>query len=127
VFDANGCDRTTFKPFVLEDCRGTEWKDVRLRFDDWAALHALAGGDSLDGYYLNGYGVEGLVKAAMVGAGMDPDDDGIDCDSEGDTCYLHFADLATATTAATAAVEIFANRKTLESAVAVAREHGFED
>jgi len=127
TFDAKGFDRTTFAPFELHDCRSTQWNDVRLTFHDWDAVHALAGGESLEGYYLNGYGVEGLVKAAMLGAGVDPERDDIHGNSEGDTCNLHFQDLETAVKAAGAARAMMASKEALLAAVAVAREHGFED
>src|SRR4051812_14011954 len=125
TFDAEGYDRTTFSPFVLHDCRTTKWNDVRLAFDDWDLAAKLAGGDSLDGYYLNGYGMEGLVKAAMFSAGIDLENEAIDCNSEGDTCNVHFKTLATALKAAEAAAKMLASRDTLLAAVAVAREQGF--
>lgn len=127
TFDEKGYDRTTYAPFVLRDCRTTKWKDVRLMFDRWDHLQALAGGESLDGFYLNGYGVEGLVKAAMVDADIDVDDDGIHCNSEADTCNVHFKDFAVAVRAARAAAALFKTKATLVKAVACAREHGFED
>lgn len=127
AFDARGYDRATFAPFVLHDCRSTQWADVRLTCDDWAAVHAAAGGESPDGYYLNGYGLEGLVKAAMLGAGLDPEAEGVHGNSEGDTCNLHFKDLEAAVRAAAAAAEMLASRAALARAVAVARERGFED
>src|SRR5262245_36326515 len=80
-FDQKGYDRTTFAPFVLRDCRSTQWSDVRLTFSNWDFMAKLAGGDSLDGYHLNGYGVEGLVKAAMHAAGVNLDDEGIQYNS----------------------------------------------
>jgi hypothetical protein len=126
-FDAEGWDRTTFAPFVLHDCRSSQWSDVRLSFSDWGFIKKLAGGDSLDGYYLNGYGVEGLVKAAMHTAGLDPNDEAIDWNSEGDTCHIHFKSFDTALKAAAAAAKMVATRADVLAAVAVAREHGFED
>ncbi len=127
AFDAHGYDGATFAPFVLHDCRSTQWADVRLTCDDWAAVHAVAGGESPDGYYLNGYGLEGLVRAAMLGAGLDPEAEGVHGNSEGDTCNLHFKDLEVAVRAATAAARMLASRAALLDAVAVARERGFED
>lgn len=126
-FDAKGFDRSTFAPFKLHDCRATEWADVRLSFDDWGWLHELVGADSIDGYYLNGYGVEGLVRAALVGAGVDAESDDIEGNSEGDTCYMHFKSLAGAVTAATAAAAMMKTRDSIAAMVSVAREHGFED
>lgn len=127
-FDAKGYDKHTYAPFVLQDCRALKWKDVRLTFDDWDHIKKLCGAESeLDGYYLNGYGVEGVVKGAMVDAGIDVDSDEIDCNSEGDTCNIHFKVLEVAVTAAKAAVAAFATKKALLAAIKCARQHGFED
>ena len=63
-FDANGIDRTTFAPFALIDARTSKWKVVRLSFHDWGWFKATYGSETIDDYYFNGYGVEGLVKAA---------------------------------------------------------------
>jgi hypothetical protein len=126
-FSADGFDRSTFAPFELQDCRTTEWADVRLTFDAWDALHALAGGESLDDYYLNGYGVEGLVKGAMVDAGIDLDDERIHENSEGGACNLHFTDLDLAIRAAEAAAAMMTSVEHLRAAVTRARAHGFED
>lgn len=127
TFDAKGFDRTTYAPFVLHDCRHTQWKDVRLTFDNWEHIDELIGENELDGYYLNGYGVEGIVRAAMVDADIDVDDDRIHCNSEGDACNLHFKELALAEAAAIAAAAAFKTKKALAKAIACAREHGFED
>jgi hypothetical protein len=126
-FDEKGYDRTTFAPFALQDSRATKWKDLRLTFDDWGAITELAGDESVDGYYLNGYGVEGLVKGAMVAAGIDVESDAIDWNSVGDTCNIHFKDYDTALSAAAAAHKMLASREALVAAVAAAREGGFED
>ena len=112
---------------MLQDCRATEWKDVRLTFDQWDLVHQLAGGESLDDYYLNGYGVEGLAMAMMSSAGMDVESDTIHNNSEGDTCNIHFTQLETAVTAAAAAAGLMTRREKLAAAVALACELGFED
>lgn len=126
-FDAKGQDRTTFAPFKLQNCLATEWADVRLSFDDWGFLHGLMGTDTVDGYYLNGYGVEGLVRAALLAAGGDPDGDEMHGNSEGDTCYLHFTSLESAVAAATAAAAMMKSRERVAELIKIAREHGFED
>ncbi|MHC6657021.1 hypothetical protein [Aeromonas salmonicida] len=64
-FDQQGFDKESFSPFVLHNCLDTEWKDVRLSFDDWGLFQMIYGSYTVDGYYMNGYGVEGLVKAAL--------------------------------------------------------------
>lgn len=129
TFDEDGFDRKTFAPFELHDCRGTEWKDVRLSFHDWGWLHGRFGTDTVDGYYLNGYGVEGLVKAALADAGVEVEegDEEIAFDSEGDTCHIHFRTVEAASRAAELAAAMFADEKTLARVIAVARERGFED
>jgi hypothetical protein len=76
-FDSRGIDRTTFAPVEVIDQRDSEWKEVRLSFDAWEGLHGLCGGDSVDGYYRNGHGVQGLVMACRLKAGLDPGAEGI--------------------------------------------------
>ena len=77
--------------FKLLDARNSKWKDIRLSFSDWDWLKATYGSDGIEGYYFNGPGVEGLVKAARMDAGLDPEAEGIDYNSEGGTCYIHFS------------------------------------
>ncbi len=99
---------------------------MRLSFDDWALLHGLAGGDAIDGYYLNGYGVQGLILAVMQRDGLDTEE-GVHGNSEADTCHLHFTELTTAERAAAAAVAMLETRDSLREAVVLARELGLED
>lgn len=127
VFDENGRDRTTFAPFLLENALSTEWRDVRLVFDDWDWVQEKYGADTIDGYYLNGYGVEGLVKATLLANGLDPDDSAIDYDSEGDTCNIHFKSTEQATRAAEMSAAMFSDRDELVRMIGVARGEGFED
>lgn len=122
-----GRDKTTFAPFELIDCRDTEFGDVRLSFNDWSWLEKKHGKDSIDGYYLNGYGVEGLVLAARLAAGLEAFPDGMDPNSEGDTCYLHFKDLNVAVETARLGQEMIRDRKKIAAMVAVARENDLED
>jgi hypothetical protein len=124
-FDSEGCDRTTFAPFVLHDCRETEWKDVRLEFSDWDWLHDFCGGDRIDDYYLNGPGVEGLVMAARLLNGLEPVAGTMDPNSEGDACYLHFNDLDEALRTATLSAATLKDKALLRQAVATAQENGF--
>ena len=126
-FDEEGYDRSTYAPFALQDLRSSEWKDVRLSFNDWSWLQSHLSGDTVDGYYLNGYGVQGLVQAALLIGGVDPDQDGIHYDSEGDTCYIHFIELTLATRAAELAAAMIREPAALERAIVVARDRGFED
>src|SRR5262249_34701624 len=105
-FDSRGLDRTTFAPVELIDQRDSEWRDVRLSFAAWEALHELCGGDSLDGYYLNGHGVQGLVMACRLHAGLDPEAEGIIYNSEGDACFIHFSNLEDAVQTARLAADM---------------------
>lgn len=99
----DGRDMTTFAPFILIDSRDSEWKDVRLEFSDWDWREKHIGGDYLGEVYLNGPGIQGLVFAARLAAGLDPIPAGVEPDSEADTCYIHFSDLETAVETATLA------------------------
>lgn len=126
-FDAEGVDRTTFAPFVLHDCRQTEWEDLRLEFTDWDWLHERCDGDTIDDYYLNGPGVEGLVMAARLLNGLDADSDTMDPDSEGDACLIHFSDFDEAVRTAEISARMIKDMKLLGQAVATAEEHGFGD
>lgn len=131
-FNENGRDDHTFAPFVLENALDTEWKDVRLEFSNWDWFVSTYGADVKDGYYLddyylNGPGVEGLVKATLFSDGLDPEMDGIDYNSEADTCYIHFENLDTAVQAAQLCAQMIADPQKLQEAIQVAREQGFDD
>jgi hypothetical protein len=126
-FDAEGRDNITFAPFVLIDARDSEWKDVRLSFHDWDWIKATYGSDTVDHYYFNGYGVEGLVKAARLAAGVNPEAEGIDYDSEGDACFIHFSDIEEAVRTAELSAEMMTDPKKLAQMIAVARQEGFDD
>jgi hypothetical protein len=123
----DGCDKTTFAPFELLDWRDSEWKNVRLSFDDWGWLHSTYDTDTIDGYYLNGYGIQGLVFAARIDAGLEPFPPGMEPDSEANTCYIHFSDLDTAVETAGLARQMIRDRDKLAAMVALAREHDLED
>jgi len=127
TFDTTNIDRTTFAPFWLRDARATEWRDVRLGFHDWEWFHAQHATDTIDGYYVNGYGLEGLLKAMRWKAGRAVDEAGIDYDSEGDTFFVHFKNMDEAIWTAEQAVEMLASRQRLADLIAVARAQGFED
>src|SRR5262245_23127207 len=96
-FDKDGVDRTTFAPAVLRRISDSDRPDFRLFFgdgwDDWDRLHQLAGGDTLDGCYLNGHGLARLLFAARQRAGLVPEPDGMEYNSSADTCFVRFADL----------------------------------
>ena len=123
----DGHDKTTFAPFELIDCRDTEWGDVRLSFNDWSWLNETYGTDTIEGYYLNGYGVQGLVLACRIAAGLDAYPDGLEPNSEGDTCFLHFSDLDVAIETIQLAQDMIGDRDKIAAMVAVARDHDLED
>ena len=130
-FDERGVDSVTYAPIELIDQRGSKWKDVRLSFNAWEWLSEQLGeevGEAyVDDYYLNGYGVQGLVQACRLSAGLEVEAEGIDYDSEADTCFIHFARLEDAVETARLASERLNDRAKLSAMVQVAREHGLED
>ena len=85
-FDSQGIDATTYAPFILHNALYTEWKDVRLEFSDWGWIGSRFG-ESPNRYYLNGYGIEGLVKAARHSRGLEVEPADMHYNSEGNTCY----------------------------------------
>ena len=126
-FDSEGIDRTTFAPFVLYDCRDTEWKDLRLEFSDWDWLHEFCEGDSIDDNYLNGPGVEGLVMATRLLNGLEADRDTMHPNSEGGACYIHFSSFEEAVRTATICATMIKDKNLLRKAVTTAEENGFGD
>jgi hypothetical protein len=116
-----------YAPFTIHNARDTQWKDVRLSFYDWAWLENTHGSITIDGYYMNGYGVEGLVRAVMFANEIDPDGNGIEGNSEGDTCLLHFTSLELATKVAHLAAAMIKDPTRLAEMIQIARDQGFED
>ncbi len=127
TFDSEGIDRTTFAPFVLHDCRDTEYKDTRLEFSDWEWLHDFCEGDYIEDYYLNGPGVEGLVMATRQLNGLEADPDSMDPNSEGDACYIHFSNFEEAVQTAELCAAMIKDKNLLRQAAATAEENGFGD
>lgn len=127
MFDNDGIDRESYAPFVLVNALETKWKDVRLSFTDWAWLEQEYGADGFEDYELNGYGLEGLVMACRVAAGLAAEAEGIHYNSQGDTCYIHFTNLAEAMRTAGLAAEMIQERDKLLAMMEVARENGFGD
>jgi hypothetical protein len=126
-FDARGFDRETFRPVTLIDRRDTQWQDVRLAFDAWDDLHARCGSDTIARYALNGHGVQGLLKAARLRAGLDPEGEGIHFNSEGDACFVHFTSLAEAVESAVLLAAVLQSAQSIAEMAGIALEHGFED
>lgn len=123
----DGKDETTFAPFVLIDARDQPWADVRLSFSQWDWLREQYGTDEIDDYYLNGYGVQGLVLAARINAGLEAYAEGMEPNSEGDTCYIHFSNLASAVETARLAQTMISNEAMLKKMITIARENDLED
>lgn len=110
-----------YAPFTIDDMGDT----VRLSFFDWEWLEKQHGSIEIDGYYMNGPGVEGLVQAAMFANKIASDE--VEGDSEGDACLLYFTNIKLATRVAQLAAAMIKDRTQLGKAIQVAREQGFED
>ena len=126
-FNADGIDAETFAPVVLVDCLQEEWSDVRLQVYDWDWLRERHGGDTVDDYYLNGHGVQGLVMACRLAAGLEVEPEGVDYNSEGDCCLVHFPTLEVALETAELTRAMLHDPKALKAMIALAREHDFDD
>ena len=135
-FDAHGFDRKTYAPFHLADARGRPFHlegtpPFHLSFNDWGWLFstyaAYLSDEAMDGYYLNGPGVEGLVLAVRLASGRYPDDSGIFSNSEGDTCIVQFSTLDEAVHVAELAADMIKDRQKLLATIKVARDQGYED
>ena len=109
-------------PFTIDDIAD---RGVRLSFFDWSWLEKQHGSIEIDGYYMNGPGVEGLVQAVMFANKIESDD--IEGDSEGDACLLYFPNVALATRVGELAAAMMKDRAQLAKAITIAREEGFED
>lgn len=120
-----GDDEST--PFRITDLSTDEGSCHRLLFADWDWLHAHVGSDSVDGYYLNGSGVEGLVRAAMLDAGIQFSDGAVEYNSEGDVCCIEFENLHDANAAMKLAQRMFDDSVRLRTLAAIARREGFGD
>lgn len=125
-FDSENFDRTTFAPIELYNGLDRDEEDVQLKFSDWAWLQGKYG-ESVNDYYLNGYGIEGVAMAARLNAGLDPDDNAIDYDSEADACYIYFDNLEDAIETAQLLYETLHDRTKLVAMIAIAEENEFGD
>ncbi len=122
----HGKDSTTFAPFILHNALDTEWKDVRLEFSDWDWVQSHYG-ETFEGYYLNGPGVEGLVKAVRFSSGLAAEPDSIHYNSEGSTCYIHFESLSEAVKTARLAAAMISSEAEMVTMIALAQQHGWDD
>jgi len=136
TFDAEGWDHTTYAPFHLGDGRGRPFHNdgtppFLLMFYDWNWLFttyaADLSGEAINGYYMNGPGVEGLVRAVRFAIGRYPDVSGIFPNSEGDTCLVQLETLDEAVHVAELAADMIKDRSKLLAAIKIARDQGFED
>jgi hypothetical protein len=109
-------------PFTIDDIAD---RGVRLSFFDWGWLEKQHGSIEIDGYYMNGPGVEGLVQAVMFANKIESDD--IEGDSEGDACLLYFPNVALATRVGQLAAAMIKDRAQLAKTIEIARAEGFED
>ncbi len=120
-------DKTTYYPFEIIDCRDSEWNDVRLSFDDWSWFKETYKTDTINDYYMNGYGIQGLVLASRIAVGLDAYPDDLEPDSEGDTCFLIFQDYDSAIETAKLAKEMISSQAAIEKMIVIARENDLED
>lgn len=125
VVDSDPDDGTT--PFKITDLSTDEESCHRLLFADWDWLHAHVGSDSVDGYSLNGSGVEGLVRAAMLDAGIPFSGEDIEYNSEGDACCIEFENPQDASAVKELARRMFDDSVRLRTLAAIARREGFGD
>lgn len=126
-FDESGVDRTTYPHVTLTDLRA-EGGTVTLQFDDWDYLKELTGGeDLLDHYYINGYGVEGILQAARLRAGLPIDAEGIVYCSEGSACMVRFKSLDDAEATARRLSNALKKRSSVERLAVISRANGFCD
>jgi len=125
-FDSENFDRTTFAPIVLYNGLDRDEEDVQLNFADWAWLHGQYG-ETVNDYFLNGYGIEGLAMAARLNAGLDPEPDTIDYDAEGDACYIYFDNLEDAIETAQLLYDTRSDRTKVVGMIAIAQENEFGD
>ena len=123
----DGSDTKTFAPFVLEDCGDVFDVDIRLTFGDWGFLLDVVGAEVIDGYYLNGYGLQGLLKAARFDAGIQTSNGRIEYNSEGDILLVLFTDMEDACTTAELAQAMCLDGRRIRALVAIARREGFEE
>lgn len=110
-------DSATYFPFILSDASGPEGEDYRLVFADWEWLHQKFGSDTISGLYLNGTGLESLVKASRLENHLPLAEDRINYNSEGDTCYIQFSRFEDACATARIAREVLQDPILMEAAI----------
>jgi hypothetical protein len=116
-------DWAELRPLILEEVGD----QVRLVFADWEWLESRIPGNLVDGYYLNGSSLEGLIKAVRWEAGLEPESDFIEYNSEGDVCLVEFEDASEAKITASLTWEMLHDVERVRHAVRVAREHDWDD
>ncbi len=119
-------EQSKFYPFELIDNRESEWSDVRISFSNWDWLKEKYGNE-IEGYYLNGYGIQGLVLAARILKGLPAYSATMEPMSEGDTCFILFGDYSEAIETVTIASEMINDKSLIMQSITVARDNGFEE
>jgi len=122
----NQSEESKFHPFELIDNRESQWSDVRVSFNNWDWLKETHG-DEINGYYLNGYGVQSLVLAARLLKGLPAYSDTMEPNSEGDTCYLIFGSYDEAVETIQIASEMINDKNLILKAIDSARENELEE
>ena len=123
----NKNDTTTYFPFELIDNRESEWSDTRISFNNWDWFKETHKCDSIDDYYINGYGIQGLVLAARLASGLPAYSDSMDPNSEGNTCFLIFEDHAEALETAKLASAMITDKDKMRELVIIANDNGFSE
>jgi len=104
---------------------GREYGDFRISFADWGFLKKILGSSETIGenYEVNGYGIEGIVQTQRLDRGLEVEAPGIDYNSEGDTCFIHFSTLADAEESASLLSAAVKDKAELERLAAIAEEN----
>lgn len=124
IFDDDGFDRDSYAPVVLMN--DEKFENTLLMFDDWAYLHGFVGADrTTNGLALDGHGVDGIVRAAMLDAGLPDDEDIVEHDPEDDACFVRFVSLEEAEAAASVVATALTQRAELERLAVIAQAHGW--
>lgn len=124
----NQRDSRTFAPFQLskgECSTGAEY--FTLMFSDFRWLENNLDLSTIGSYDLNGYGVQGLIKAARLHAGLASSKDSITYDSEAGACFIYFNSIEDACVTAELAQSTFLHDEALRLLVAFANQHGLQD
>jgi hypothetical protein len=95
TFDDSGRDALSYAPVTLFDAGDGEGQ-IHMMLPETGYTAALGG----TGYPLNGHGIQGLIQAARLLAGLQVEPEGISYETEYDNCFVLFDDVADADTTA---------------------------